>query len=146
MQKLNTEAEGLAKEGKWAVGEQGLKQICLAPRTAGGPAQDARGRAVGNNGSSAQPAQRKQQKGETVSGARLVTFWILYISLDGSAKDERLHALFLKCMYCRKHLRLAEFLWVFNYFYHHNFVQYPGALRVNCNWKVNLLALCCLEN
>lgn len=85
------------------------------------------------------------KKEKTVSRARSVTFWTSYQSLERSDKGKRPHILFLKFMYCHKHLGLAEFLWVFNYFYYHHFLQHPGALQVNCNWKVNILALCCLE-
>lgn len=75
-------------------------------------------RAVENDGNSAPPAQRKQQKEKAVSRARSVTLKPSY-KLEGSAKGK-----FLKFMYRHKNFGLPEFLLVFNYFY-------PGALQVN---------------
>ena len=67
------------------------------------------------------------KKEKIVSRARSVTFGIAYKSLEGSAKGKRLDPLFLKFVYYHKHLGLAEFLLACNYFYHHHFLQHPGA-------------------
>ena len=69
MQKLNTEKlKDLLKEGKWAVGEQAFRCGSAWLRSLWSShwmsCTDAQGRATGNDGSSGQRAQRKQQKGE----------------------------------------------------------------------------------